>query len=118
MTSYYTAHISAEETRAAAEDEMMVDGNGRSGDEGEDGEDDGDEDGEGDGDEDGEGDGDEDGEGDEDGDDEGDEGSDDEGSEDEDEEGDFEPTVLADVYLAKTISTFPLLELGVLIPLV
>ena len=36
MTSYYTAHISAEETQAAAEDEMMVDGNGRSGDEGED----------------------------------------------------------------------------------
>ena len=90
MTSYYTAHISAEETRAAAEDEMMADGNGRSGDEGEDGEDDGDED----------------GEGDEDGDDEGDEGSDDEGSEDEDEEGDFEPTVLADVYLAKTISKY------------
>ena len=39
MTSYYTAHISAEETRAAAEDEMMADGNGRSGEDGEDGED-------------------------------------------------------------------------------
>ena len=51
MTSYYTAHISAGETWAAAEDEMMVDGNGRNGDEGKDGEDDGDEDGEDEGDE-------------------------------------------------------------------
>ena len=31
MTSYYTVHISAEETQAAAEDEMMADGNGRNG---------------------------------------------------------------------------------------
>ena len=92
MTSYYTAHISAEETWAAAEDEMMADGNGRSGDEGKDGEDDGDEDGEGNGDEDGN--------------DEGDEGSDNEGSKDEDDEGDSEPTVLANVYLVKTISKY------------
>ena len=100
MTSYYTAHISAEETWAAAEDEMMVDGNGRSGDEGEDGKDDGDEDGKGNSNEDGKGNGNEDGN------DEGDKGSDDKGSKDEDDEGDSEPTVLADVYLVKTISKY------------
>ena len=100
MTSYYIAHISAEETWAAAEDEMMVDGNGRSGDEGKDSEDDGDEDGKGNGDEDSEGNGNEDSN------DEGNKGSEDEGSEDEDDEGDSEPTVLADVYLAKTISKY------------
>ena len=71
MTSYYTAHISAEETQAAAEDEMMEDGNRK------DGEYDGNED------------------SDEDGDDEGNEDGDNEGSEDKDDEGDPEPTILA-----------------------